>query len=225
MSHCLDRPVWTALTHGHAAFAIGGAQARCYPAAISPFAATTDNSADSMAALAALAQPGQQMLFMQAGPLILPATLTLCKQAEAVQMLAESPVRAEEDSQIAPLGPEDAEQMLALAMLTKPGPFSLKAQSLGRFWGIKAEGRLIAMGGERLKGSGFRELSGLCTHPDHQGQGLGRRLLSFVAAQIGADGQTAFLHAYAANTPAIRLYESVGFRQRCAMTVAFAQAQ
>jgi predicted GNAT family acetyltransferase len=225
MSHCLDRPVWAALTHGHAPVAVGGAQARRYPAEISPFAAAIDDSPESMAALAALAQPGESMLLMQAGEVTVPPRLLMRKQAQAVQMLAEKTALHVTDAQIQLLGVDDAEAMFALADLTKPGPFSLQAQTLGRFWGIKADGQLIAMGGERLNGPGFRELSGLCTHPDHQGQGLGRRLLAFVAAQIAQRGETAFLHAYAANTHAIRLYESVGFRHRCAMTVAVVEAE
>jgi hypothetical protein len=49
------------------------------------------------------------------------------------------------------------------------------ALSLGDFWGIKIGGRLIAMAGERMKQPGYTELSGVCTHPDFRGKGLGGR--------------------------------------------------
>ena len=36
----------------------------------------------------------------------------------------------------------------------------------GDFWGVRDNGRLIAMAGERLKLDGMSEVSGVCTHPD-----------------------------------------------------------
>ena len=42
-------------------------------------------------------------------------------------------------------GGTDAAEMLELATLTRSGPFTLKAQALGDFWGVREDGRLIAM--------------------------------------------------------------------------------
>jgi predicted GNAT family acetyltransferase len=105
--------------------------------------------------------------------------------------------------------------MLALATLTKPGPFLPRTHELGQFWGVKENGRLIAMAGERMKLPGFTEVSGVCTHPDFRGRGLAGVLSRVVATHIMNRGETPFLHAYAANRPAISLYESLGFRLRC----------
>jgi predicted GNAT family acetyltransferase len=107
--------------------------------------------------------------------------------------------------------------------LTKPGPFTLQAQALGTFWGVKSDRRLIAMAGERLKQPGFTELSGVCTHPDFRGRGLGRTLSVFVANQIAARGETPYLHSYATNAEAIALYESIGFRIRTTLNVVVAR--
>ena len=120
--------------------------------------------------------------------LVLPPQLVERQTAEAVQMVAEAPFPAIDDPRVERLGLADAEAMLALAELAKPGPFTLKAQSFGAFWGVKEEGRLIAMAGERLKLPGITELSGLATHPDRQGEGLGKLLFNFVAGQIAARG-------------------------------------
>ena len=110
--------------------------------------------------------------------------------------------------------------MLELAMLTKPGPFTLKALSLGGFWGIRENGRLIAMAGERLKQDGLTELSGVCSHPDLRGKGLGRLMTLYLAGKIFAEGEQPFLHTYATNSVAIGLYESIGFKLRTRMNVA-----
>jgi predicted GNAT family acetyltransferase len=144
--------------------------------------------------------------------------------AEGVQMLAERRFPWTEDERIERLGQSDAAAMLELARLTKPGPFTLRAQALGGFWGVKRKGRLIAMAGERLKLDGHTELSGLCVHPDFRGQGLGRLLSLVVAGEIFAGGEQPCIHAFATNSGAIALYESIGFRLRTRMNVAMVQA-
>ena len=161
------------------------------------------------------------MLLVMASEITVPPGFVTEKTADAVQMIADRTFERISDHRVVPLDEADAEAMLALATLTKPGPFSLKALSFGRFWGIKLDGRLIAMAGERMKQPGYTELSGLCAHPDFQGQGLGKMLLHFVAGEICARGEQPYLHAYAANTRAIALYESIGFKLRRAMNLAF----
>jgi predicted GNAT family acetyltransferase len=90
---------------------------------------------------------------------------------------------------------------------------------VGSFWGIRSDGQLVAMAGQRMRQTGFIELSGLCTHPDFQGRGLGTLLFRFVAGEIASNGDTAYLHAYAANTSAISLYLALGFTLRAEMNM------
>lgn len=221
MKHPLDRPLWTALSTRHAALARGNGLAKRYPASVSPFAATGNDGEESLQALEAIASPGEKLLLLMADEIIVPSGFATEKTADGVQMVADRLYERTADERIEPLDEGDAEEMLALATLTEPGPFSLKALSLGRFWGVKLGGRLIAMAGERMKQPGYTELSGLCTHPDFQGRGLGRLLLHYVAGEISARGEQPYLHAYATNTKAIALYESIGFKLRREMNVAF----
>lgn len=67
---------------------------------------------------------------------------------------------------------------------------------------------------DHFRSLGFIEVSGVCTHPDHRGRGLAGALMRRVAARILAEGDTPFLHAYASNTGAIGLYQSLGFARR-----------
>lgn len=219
MSHVLDRPVWNALTSRHAALAEGDSLARRYAASVHPFASTRDAGAESLAALAALARPGETLVVLQRDEMPLPPGFALAGEAAGVQMVADRPLRHVEDDRIERLGEADAAEMLDLAMLTKPGPFTLRAQALGDFWGIRENGRLIAMAGERLKQEGWSEISGVCTHPDARGRGLGGLLTLFVAREILARGEQPFLHTYAGNATAIALYERIGFRLRSGMHV------
>jgi predicted GNAT family acetyltransferase len=75
------------------------------------------------------------------------------------------------------------------------------------------------MAGERMKLPGYTEVSGVCTHPDFRGKSYGRLLSQSVARRIMDRGDVPFLHAYAGNTQAIRLYESIGFAKRSEMIV------
>lgn len=223
MNHMLDRPIWSALDTRHAALAEGGPLAKRYQPSISLFTATRDETPECLDALARLpAGPDERLLIVQAGDIRLPPGLREVQSSSLVQMMADTSFPRISDPRIKPLGPADAADMLELATLTKPGPFSLRAQSFGRFWGIRIDGRLAAMSGERLKQPGFTELSGVCTHPDVRGQGLGRLMSLFAAGEISAMGEVPYLHAYATNTTAIGLYERIGFSLRSPMNLVIA---
>ncbi|QJP13579.1 GNAT family N-acetyltransferase [Starkeya sp. ORNL1] len=219
MNHLLDRPAWNALRTAHATLSEGNALARRYPPSIVPFAAAADDAAESLEALENLPARDEVMALVEAGPIAIPPGLMVVGEGNLVQMVAERPYERIVDSRIEPLGEADAAEMLALATLTNPGPFTLRAQALGTFWGVKVDGNLIAMAGQRMRPTGFAELSGLCTHPDFQGRGLGTLLFRFVAGEISGRGETVFLHAYASNTPAISLYTALGFRLRTEMNM------
>jgi predicted GNAT family acetyltransferase len=188
--------------------------ARRYRPDIIPFGAARDHSAESLAALAALPKPGEVVVQVETATPLLPPGLISMRTGDVTQMVLARPPDAMDDARIAPLSEADAEEMLALAKLTEPGPFTRKAQALGTFYGIRMDGRLAAMTGERMKVEGFGEVSGVCTHPDFRGRGLARLLSIFVTRKILARGETPFLHAWADNTAAIRLYEQIGFTVR-----------
>ncbi len=81
------------------------------------------------------------------------------------------------------------------------------------------------MAGERMKQDGFTEVSGVCTHPDFQGRGLGRMLSVLMTHRVLERGEVPYLHAYATNAAAVGLYQSIGFELRSTMNVAVIRAQ
>jgi predicted GNAT family acetyltransferase len=222
--HVLDRPVWSALASRQATFSRGGDRARRFDPDVAPFAAACDDAPESVTALGELFEPGETAMLLQADALRLPPGLAILSSAAGVQMVADRIARAGDDPTVArsmaPLTEADIPAMVALATSTRPGPFSSRTAHLGAFLGVKEEGVLIAMAGERMKQPGFTEVSGVCTAPRARGRGLARALSAAVAARILERGETPYLHAYATNTPAIRLYESLGFRLRREMFVA-----
>ena len=63
-------------------------------------------------------------------------------------------------------------------------------------------------------GDGRVELSKMAVAPSAQGRGIGRRLLaSAIEWFLSRDGQVLFLESHRSLGPALKLYESAGFRQ------------
>jgi predicted GNAT family acetyltransferase len=91
---------------------------------------------------------------------------------------------------------------------------------MGTYLGIRYDGELVAMAGERFHPPGWTEISAVCTAPEHRGHGLATRLVRALVHGIRARGETPFLHAAGTNVTAIRLYESLGFRLRRRTTFA-----
>ncbi len=218
MPHPLDRPVWSALTSRQASLALGDARALRFDPAYALFAAAADVSPESMAALGVLNAAPIGLGLVEAGDMPLPPGATVRAQAACVQMAASTLTPGGRSVAFEPLGEADAAEMLALATLTVPGPFFAKTHRLGDFVGVKQDGRLIAMAGERMKPDGFTEVSGVCTHPDFRGRGHAGALMRVVTQRILERGEQAFLHAYAANTATIALYETLGFSVRAPVT-------
>ena len=217
----LDRPVWASLSTHHARLCEGNALARRFLRDVNLFASPCDDSPEALEALAALVGPGESVLMLQTPSIAIPPGLILAREAKGVQMIASRETRFQAaGDDIAPLGDDDAPDMLALAKLTEPGPFLPRTHVMGTFVGIRIAGRLAAMAGERMRFPGHTEVSGVCTHPDFRGRGFAHRLSAAVARRIQERGELAFLHAWKSNHAAISLYEELGFVLRAEVNVA-----
>jgi predicted GNAT family acetyltransferase len=217
----LDRPVWHSLTTCQASLSEGGALAKRYRRDINLFASTGSDQPESLAAFAALVSPGESVFVLQVPGIVIPPELRATKTAKGVQMVATRPIHHESgNEEILALTDADAAEMLALAKLTEPGPFLARTHEMGTFIGVRIDGQLAAMAGERMRLPGYTEISGVCTHPDFRGRGLARMLSAVVAERIQARGEQPFLHAWKTNQPAISLYEQLGFRMRSEVNVA-----
>ncbi|MFI6685050.1 GNAT family N-acetyltransferase [Streptomyces sp. NPDC050485] len=212
-AHPLDNPAYASLTGPHALFAEGRGRVLRYPTDVSPWLALPpDPEAADWSDLAALAGPGAEVAL--AGVRVAtPAGWEVTFDVEGVQLVDEA-VDVRPDEEAVRLGAHDVPDMLALVERTRPGPFLPRTVELGTYLGIRRGGQLVAMAGERLHPPGWTEISAVCTDASFRGRGLGSRLVRAVAAGIKERGETPFLHTAAANTGAIGLYESLGFRLR-----------
>ncbi len=218
--HPLDFPARTALTTHHARFARTDGPAMRYDPGTIPFATATDPDDPALhEAFARLVAPGDRIAFPEPEPFPPMPGFEEFVRLPLFQMIRSVPQPYTPHPEIVALNLADAADMLALAEAAKPGPFTLRVLEIGRFWGIRREGRLVAMAGTRLSVEGFTEVSGVCVDETARGQGLGKTLSRHVCAAIEATGATPFLHVERAKTGAVALYRGLGFTERAAMHV------
>jgi predicted GNAT family acetyltransferase len=211
----LDRPIWTALTTRQAHLGLGDALARRYHPDVAPFAALASDTPAAYEALHRLLQPHEQVALLSLEPLAGIDTLQVEHVGTLHQMVSTRDETGNpDDLDVIRLGNADAQEMLALAQKTKPGPFSTRTHEMGNYIGVRDQGRLVAMAGERLCLDGYVEISAVCVDDDWRGKGLAGRLINILRKEIRQRGETPFLHVFSHNTTAISLYERLGFELR-----------
>src|SRR5277367_3427264 len=216
----LDNPAYSALCGPHARLALVSGRARRYPVDVAPFLALpSPPSPQDWRDAATLVAPGT-FVGVRYGDTELPAGWQTVDTFDLVQMIGER-ITGVDCSEAIPLGAADVPEMLELVAQTEPGPFLTRTIELGDYLGIRRDGALVAMAGERFRLDGWTEISAVCTHPNHRGQGLASALVGALIAAIQLRSQRVFLHVLSTNTGAIGLYEELGFcvRQTATLSV------
>jgi ribosomal protein S18 acetylase RimI-like enzyme len=218
----LTNPAYYALAGPHAGLAEIGGRARRYPAEIAPFLGLPDDPTEQdWTDAAALIGAGHTAALIRPD-LPIPDSFKVDRRFDLVQFVAPESLGTD-DPDSTELGPDDVAEMLALTALTEPGPFRSRTIEFGSYLGLRHDGDLIAMAGERFRPPGYVEISAVCTDPAHRGKGLATRLIRAVAAGIQRTGNRPFLHTSATNLSAIRLYETLGFTLTNTMKVTLIQ--
>jgi ribosomal protein S18 acetylase RimI-like enzyme len=204
-------PVWHALHSKHRHLAILGDRACRYPRDVAPFAAVAAGDAASMAELRALLEPGEQVWlsgegYAAAPDLVLEDTLT-CLQL-ALPRTVDLPATS---AAMATLGGENAPEMVALTDVAFPGFFRPRTCDMGAYYGIRVDGVLVSMGGERLMLDGYPEISGICTHPRHRGRGFAESIIRHIVRLHRGAGLVSWMHVVESNERALALYRRMGF--------------
>jgi hypothetical protein len=168
----LDNIFWHTLSGMHAHLACGTGAARRYAPGFSPIVGFPDTDHPDFAALAPFCEPGERFYCdAWSGPA--PEGWRIEAESTMFRMVRDGSAPAlDEAPDATPLGPSHATQALELATLTRSGPFGPRTIELGEYFGYVDGDTLIAMAGERMAAPGYREISGVCTHPDYQGRVL-----------------------------------------------------
>ncbi len=220
VDHPLDNMAWHALTGPQADLAEApgpaGSTARRFRRPVAPFSATGALDDEGWAALGHLVGPGGAAILFRGEIGSPPAGWSEAFRGRTTQYVAAEldPIDPGLAEQISELGPADSADMVELTALTEPGPFSAETWRTGRYFGLRRDGQLVAMAGERLRVAGWGEVSAVCVHPSAQGQGLGAALTLAAAGAIAERGDRPMLHVAEDNHPAHRLYLRIGFEVR-----------
>jgi len=215
MPALLDNISWHALSGPQAAFACGAGAARRYAPGFSPIIAFADPLRPDFASLRPFCESGEHFYCAGwSGPA--PLAWRIETQSTMFRMLWQGaePDPADTLATVA-LGAAHAAAALELATLTNPGPFGPRTIELGDYLGVFDGGRLVAMAGERMHAGRYREISGVCTHPEFRGRGLARRLMHLLIRRQLRRGETPFLHVMHDNAGAHALYGRMGFADYC----------
>ncbi len=131
-----------------------------------------------------------------------------------VQMILPAHVEPRPASgEVVTLTAEHAHEMVELTDLAFPGFFRPHTWRMGYYCGIRVGGKLVAMGGERLRLDGYPELSAICTHPAHRGRGFAGDVISHLVTRQRRVGLRSWLQVGESNAGAINLYGSLGFER------------
>lgn len=213
--HPLDNVIWNALTTRQACFAEGLDQARRFHRDVTLLTAFSEPSDQAYGDLGRLYGAGGTGALFIDEPYTPRPGWSVVGGAPLLQMVCENGWgTSEERCDFIELGSGDSPEMLELTGLTKPGPFGPRTHELGIYLGIRLDGKLVAMAGERLKVAGFTEVSAVCTHPEHTGKGYARVLMAEIMRRVRERGETPFLHVRQDNVRAVEIYEKLGFHER-----------
>jgi predicted GNAT family acetyltransferase len=223
--HALDNICYQALTTRQAGFAETFDQARRFVHEVSVIGGFLEPTARGYESLGELVRQGQTVNLALKSPYQPRTGWSVVRTCPMLQMIYQGKCTdlvsaATPDETIVELGSDDVPEMMELTALTRPGPFSKRTHELGTYLGIRMEGKLIAMAGERMKVPGYTEVSAVCTHPEHTGKGYARTLMTAVMRQICERGEKPFLHVRQENLHATALYERLGFVKRVLLHLA-----
>jgi predicted GNAT family acetyltransferase len=211
--NALDDPIWSALTTRHERVAVGTQFVRRYPADVSQFAAFSGDILEHKDVLRILASDGPVSI-VTAVPMKPIVGLQVHLHAPVEQMIASTSSLFSKTALVQVLDEYDVPEMLALAALTRPGPFLPKTNELGKYVGIRDGNRLVAMAGERIRFDRFTEISATCVHPSYRGQGLAKSLVSALMDEILQRGEMPIVHPLQSDRSAVALYRRLGFERR-----------
>lgn len=209
----LDNPIWSALSSVHQEFSAGTHEIKRYQEQTIPFIGMQHNDKSLLTQLEPYIKNEEEM-FLKDELESVPENWEILQQLACIQMVYNPSSKESAMNTISQLSEQDSDELHALVNLVQPGFFKKKTTLLGNYYGIRKEGTLVAVAGERMKLNGFTEMSAVCTHPAHTGNGYAQQLLRGLC-QITIDkGNIPFLHVLESNTRAIKIYEFLNFTKR-----------
>lgn len=132
------------------------------------------------------------------------------------RMILDDPTERPEMEAAPRLGPDDLEAIEDLYASDPGGAFFLPTMlDYNPFVGVWEGERLVAAAGTHVVSElrGVAALGAVITRPSHRGRGLSKAVVAALCHLLTPDYETIGLNVEANNTPAIRVYDALGFRR------------
>jgi ribosomal protein S18 acetylase RimI-like enzyme len=208
----LDKSVWDALHGPHSQYSNQTPLACGYKTGYYDFCAIKEHSEKAYHELSTIVEPQRAIFVWGTGEEVEYKSWKHLASFKVVGMVLDSSQNLP-DYNCVPLFEDDVSDMIELTKITDmEGEFNENNLLLGDFFGVKEEGKLVAMAGERIQTTEYIELANVCTHPDYRKRGYGGGLSSHMCNHIFVKGRLPYLHVFEENIGAIRLYEKLGFK-------------
>ncbi len=222
MDPLLNNPVYYSLLSGDAHLGSGTDNVKYFDEQVSPFAGFPEDYDKGFDDLCNLLPANRRILYATRKQIKEPAGWLLTHEIKGLQFVFTGKhISTDHSIKLVALETKYVEEMIALAKLTKPGPFNNRTIEFGHYYGIFDNEKLVAMTGQRLHVYNYTEVSAVCTHPDCLGKGFAAALILYQLDIICKSGQIPFLHVRDDNGRAIKLYERLGFTRNGPMNFYF----
>lgn len=207
--------IWNALHTTHQHLALTHGLALKYPIDVAPFACIAENTEAALTDLNSLLEPNETTYVLGDAPPHNPLLYRGNSPCLQMALPEHAPLPVLPSAlPISALTCADAPAMVALTDVAFPGFFRSRTCVMGSYFGIwnpSHPSQLIAMAGERLLLDPTREISGICTHPDHRGHGYAAALTAHVVRHQRSLNARSVLHVLTSNHAAISIYHRLGF--------------
>ena len=209
----LNNPAWYSLLETHRCFAVGNDTFKRYQPDIVSFSAFQSGKKNALAEMDNWMQPGESF-FLIGEFNALPSNYVVETVLPCVQMICTTKIEIPITATIETLSEQDDDQMIALINKTLPGYYLRETRLMGDYYGIRVNGELVAMTGERMRMDGLTEISAVVTHPDFTGRGYAQQLVAHTSNKNLTAGIIPFLHTGTSNERALKVYELLGYTTR-----------
>jgi ribosomal protein S18 acetylase RimI-like enzyme len=209
----LDNPAWYSLLETHQHFAIGSNELKRYHPQIVSFAAFQSERKNVLNELDNLIEVDES--FFLIGEFSgLPGNYIVETILPCAQMICDKPISLKITEPIEPLAEKDDDEIISLINITMPGYYLRGTRLMGDYFGIRVNGELVAMTGERMRMDRLTEISAVVTHPEFTGRGYAQQLVAYTSNKNFEQGVIPYLHTGATNERAIKIYELLGYTTR-----------
>jgi ribosomal protein S18 acetylase RimI-like enzyme len=211
----LDNPVWYSLNESHEMYGAGTNSTKFYDPKYCRFGGCINECSDEF--VLEYAKEVDNFFVIGEKPK-LSSNFELINELVCCQMILHHQIKLEINEQIIELDPSKYDELFELVNLVQPGYFIKDTARLGSYYGIFKDNQLVSVVGERMNTSDFTEVRAVVTRPGYTGRGYAKQLITHCVEKIFNENKTPFLHVLKTNYGVIKLYETLGFEHRRAIS-------